>query len=211
MIVTAFWSKNFSGVAPVVSPSNASATLFLDRSNASDFPLVTSSEDNSFPFNLGETLPGWRLVQALNPLSNTREVWTTLIDQPSQIAVHLICYGYDEILVTLEPVARSGDNSYLTQSAVFYCQPDGKDTRIVFNQGADGSFSQLMITPMSDPSSGSASHVYAWNGLVVQWVVGIEEPLCGDYTGAFPGTGINICPTSSASPTPVKSSPAPTK
>jgi hypothetical protein len=116
-----------------------------------------------------------------------------LIDHPSQIAVHLICYGYDEVLVTIELTARNVDNPYLTQSAIFYCQPEGEDGWIIFDQGTDGPFNQLMIMPMHDPA-----------GVPVdRWVAGIEEPLCGNYVGALPGAGIDICPSASPPSSPV--------
>ena len=211
MIATAFWSKSFGAGTASPSPTGTSATPSLATPNVSDFSFVYVPQDQPSPLALGDPLPGWKLVQALDSFSNTGAVWTALPDQPSQVAVHLICYGYDEVLVTIELTIRNAGGPYLTQSAIFDCQPEGKDARIIFNQGTDGYFSQLMIMPMSYPSSRSAAYIYAWNGLVVQWVAGIEEPLCGNYTGAFPGDGINTCPTSSASPVPANLSSAPTK
>ena len=189
MIATSFWFKNFGLGAGRAEPTASSVNPFVIVPNASDFPLVTPSlpQDQPLSLNLGKPLAGWKLVGDLDSLSNTGEFWTTLSDQPRQVAVHLICYGYDEILVTLGRSIRTVDNPYLTQSAVFYCQPEGKDALIIFDQAIEGSFNQLKIMPMHYPA----------NGQVDRWVAGIEEPLCGNYTGAFPGTGINICPASS--------------
>jgi hypothetical protein len=199
MIVTAFWTKSFGAGSASVSSANPSVTPSLVVPNPVDFPLVIPPPDGSLVFDLSHTLPGWKLVYTLDSLSNTGEDWTTLLDQPSQLAVHLICYGYDEILVTIEPTDRNVDSPYLTQSAIFYCQPNGEDARIIFDQG---SFNKLMIMPMHDPFISPTND---------RWMAGIEEPLCGSYTGALPGAGIDTCPGSSVSPAPVNPSSAPTK
>jgi hypothetical protein len=188
MVATSFLFKSFGGHASSAAPTTSSDPTFFTVPVSSDLPFVTAPVDqanNLTPVALGEPLAGWKLVGVVDSLSNTEEVWTTLADQPSRVAVHLICYGYDEILVTLGRSIRTVDNPYLTQSAVFYCQAEGKDARIIFDPATEGSFNQLMIMPMHYPS----------NGQVDRWVAGIEEPVCGNYTGAFPGAGLDICPS----------------
>ena len=205
MIATSFLSKNFLGARPSASPANSSAPS-LPAPSTSDLPFVTQPLPQVDPLSpaLSDSSPGWETVQYLDSLFNLRrlvesgEVWTILLDHPSQIAVHLICYGYDDILVTIEPAVRNVDSPYLTQSAIFYCQPGGQDARIIFDQGASGTTSQLMIMPIHDPSNDS----------VDRWTAVIEEPVCGSYTGAFPGAGINTCPSTVPTPSsePAKSS-----
>ena len=194
LVAVSFSSKFLAGTptttaTAIAAPTTPSLLAGTPASSDSPGPLSPVVDPTFSPIqaNGGQPLldapAGWTLARALSSSASADGDWIGVGLTPGvytgPLAVHVVCYGYEQLEVFLfmssdRPGAIPANPS---QAAIFYCAPDGNESRVVFpDQTLGVTYDQIIVEVVGgapSPSAGVGGELAPGS----LWLLGLEVPI----------------------------------
>ena len=176
-------SPTATAVVPTILASPAATPASSD--SPGPLRLVVDPTFSPIQANGGQPLldapAGWTLARTLSSSASAGGDWIGVGLTPGvytgPLAVHVVCYGYEQLEIFLfmssdRPGAIPANPS---QAAIFYCTPDGNESRVVFpDQTLGVTYDQIIVEVVGGAPSPSAGGELTPGSL---WLLGLEVPI----------------------------------